>query len=247
MKKIVSCLLVCIAVIMYSGAVFAESDVEKSLKTDFSDLQFDSVVPSPVAGIYEVTVGQAIYYYAAKEGILIAGNMFDKTKRNLTGERIQEMRAKFDQEIVRKAKELPLDKAVEVGTGKHIVIEFTHPDCPYCRKAAEFFEKRTDMTKYTFFMPLPMHPDAKNKVRYILCQKDKGKAFEEVMKGNIDSAKYETCTSTEVDNLIKLHESTAAKVGVQSTPFFIIDGTVVNGADIPKIELLLGKKSVEEK
>ena len=114
MKKLVSCLLVFIAVIMYSGAVFAESDVEKSLKTNFSDLQFDSVVPSPVAGIYEVTVGQAIYYYAAKEGILIAGNMFDKTKRNLTGERIQEMRTKFDQEIVRKAKELPLDKAVEV-------------------------------------------------------------------------------------------------------------------------------------
>ena len=96
-------------------------------------------------------------------------------------------------------------------------------------------------------MPLPMRPDAKNKVRYILCQKDKGRAFEEVMKGNIDSAKYETCTSTEVDNLIKLHESAAAKIGVQSTPFFIIDGTVVSGADISRMEQLLGKKSVEEK
>jgi thiol:disulfide interchange protein DsbC len=247
MKKLVSCLLVCIAIIVYSGAVFAESDVEKSLKTNFSNLKFESVAPSPVAGIYEVTVGQTIYYYAAQEGILIAGNMFDKNKRNLTADKMQELRAKYEQEIGLKAKELPLNKAVKVGAGKHNVIEFTDPDCPYCRRAAQFFEKRTDVTKYTFFSPLPMHPDAKNKVRYILCQKDRGKAFEEVMKGNIDSAKHETCTSAEVDDLMKLHESAAAKMGIQSTPFFIIDGAVVNGADIPRIEQLLGNKSFEEK
>jgi thiol:disulfide interchange protein DsbC len=88
-----------------------------------------------------------------------------------------------------------------------------------------------------------MHPDAKNKVRNILCQKDKGKAFEEVMKGKLDSIKYETCTNAEVEVLLKLHESAAAKIGVQSTPFFIIDGTVVSGADIPKMEQLLGKKN----
>jgi thiol:disulfide interchange protein DsbC len=247
MKKPVSCLLVCIAVIMYSGVVFAESDVEKSLKTNFSDLKIDSVASSPVAGLYEVAVGQTIYYYAPKEGILIAGQMFDKAKRNLTADRTQELQAKIGQEIVRKAKDLPLDKAVKAGTGKHIVIEFTDPDCPYCRKAAEFFEKRTDVTKYTFFMPLPMHPDAKNKVRYILCQQDKGKVLEEVMKGKIDNGKYETCKSAEVDDLIKIHESVAAKMGISSTPFFIINETPISGADIPKLEQELWKKGVEGK
>ena len=74
------------------------------------------------------------------------------------------------------------------------------------------------------------------KVRYILCQKDKSKAFAEVMKGKLDSTKYEMCISAEVDDLMKLHESAAAKIGGQSTPFFIIDGTVVSGADIPKME-----------
>jgi thiol:disulfide interchange protein DsbC len=247
MKKLASCLLMCIAVIMYSSFVFAGSDVEKSLKTDFSDLKFDSVVPSPVAGLYEVVVEQTIYYYAPKEGILIAGQMFDKTKRNLTADRAQELQAKIGQEIVRKAKDLPLDKAVKAGTGKHIVIEFTDPDCPYCRKAAEFFEKRDDVTKYTFLMPLPMHPDAKNKLRYILCQKDKGKALEEVMKGKIDNGKYETCKSAEVDDLIKIHESVAAKMGISSTPFFIINETPISGADIPKLERELWKESVEKK
>jgi thiol:disulfide interchange protein DsbC len=247
MKKLLIFVFAWMAVIFYSGTVFAESYVEKSLKTNFSDLKFDSVSTSPVAGLYEVVAEQNIFYYAPKEGILMAGQMFDKNKRNLTAERMKEIRSKFDQEIVRKAKDLPLDKAVKVGTGKHIVIEFTDPDCPYCRKAAEFFEKRADVTKYTFFMPLPMHPDAKNKERYILCQQDKGKAFEDVMKGKIDNAKYETCKSAEVDDLIKIHESVAAKMGISSTPFFIIDETAISGADIPKLEQELRKEIVEKK
>ena len=73
-------------------------------------------------------------------------------------------------------------------------------------------------------MPLAMHPDAKNKVRYILCQRERGKALEEVMKGKIDDGKYETCTNDEVENLIKLHESQAARLGISGTPFFIVDG-----------------------
>ena len=126
------------------------------------------------------------------------------------------------------------------------MIEFTDPDCPFCRNAAKFFESRTDVTKYTFFTPMPMHPDAPNKVRYILCQKDRAKAFEEVMQGKIDGQKYETCTNAEVDNLINLHKSEGAKMEVSATPFFIIDGTAVNGADIQKIESILNKKVAGE-
>jgi thiol:disulfide interchange protein DsbC len=94
---------------------------------------------------------------------------------------------------------------------------------------------------------MPMHPDAPNKVRYILCQKDVGKAFDEVMKGKIDGQKYQTCTNAEVDDLIKIHKSEGVKLGVSGTPFFVIDGKVVNGADIPKIEKLLSEKVAEVK
>jgi thiol:disulfide interchange protein DsbC len=103
------------------------------------------------------------------------------------------------------------------------------------------------VTKYTFFKPLPMHPDSPNKIRYILCQKDRGKAFDEVMKGKIDDKKYETCTDAEVNELIKSHDSASAKMGISSTPFFIIDGKVVSGADIPKIEKLLNEKVIDAK
>ncbi len=228
-------------------AATAENDVEKRLKAAFPDVAFDTITPSPVKGIYEVIGGNKIYYFAPKEGILIVGQMFDKTKHNLTTERMQGVIAKLNEDMARKAKDLPLDKAVKTGNGKHVVIEFTDPDCPFCRQAAKFFESRTDVTKYTFFTPLPMHPDAANKVRYILCQKDRSKAFEEVMKGKIDGQKYETCTNAEVDDLIKIHKSAGVKVGVAGTPLFVIDGKVVEGANTSIIKKILSENAAEVK
>ena len=246
-KKMLLSIMVWAMLLWCVGSANAESDVEKTLKSSFPDIAFDSVNQSPIKGIYEVTEGKRILYFAPEEGIIIAGNMFDKTKKNLTANRLEEIAAKFDEDIARKAKNLPLNKAVKTGKGKHVVIEFTDPDCPFCRNAAKFFESRTDVTKYTFFTPLPMHPDAPNKVRYILCQKDRGKAFDEVMKGKIDGQKYQTCKNAEVDELIKIHESEGAKLSVSSTPYFIIDGKVVSGADIPQIEKLLKEKVAGEK
>ena len=242
MKKILLSVMAGAMIIWCAGVAIAGTDVEQKLKAAFPDVAFKSVTQSPVKGIYEVALEDGILYFAPQEGIIIAGQMFDKTKRNLTADRLQKITAKKYENISQKAKDLPLDKAVKIGNGKHIVIEFTDPDCPFCRQAAKFFESRTDVTKYTFFTPLPMHPDSPNKVRYILCQKDRGKAFDEVMKGKIDGQKYETCKNPEVDELIKSHASAGAKMSVSSTPFFIIDGKVVSGADIPKIENLLKEK-----
>jgi thiol:disulfide interchange protein DsbC len=246
-KKMMLSMMILAMILWCAVAVNAGSDIEKKLKESFPDIAFDSVKESPVKGIYEVTEGRRILYFAPEEGIIIAGQMYDKTKKNLTANRLEEIAAKFNEAIALKAKNLPLNKAVKTGKGKHIVIEFTDPDCPFCRNAAKFFESRTDVTKYTFFTPLPMHPDAPNKVRYILCQKDKGKAFDEVMKGKIDGQKYQTCTNAEVDELIKIHASEGAKLSVSSTPFYVIDGKVVAGADIPKIETLLKEKVAGEK
>lgn len=242
MKKTILSIISLVVLFYCVGVARAGTEIEQILRSNFPDFPFDSVAPSPVKGLYEVVVGKRICYFAPREGILlIMGQMLDKSKRNLTADRMQEITAKVNEDMARKANDLPLDRAVKTGNGKHVVIEFTDPDCPYCRKAADFFESRTDITKYTFFLPLPMHPDAKNKVRYILCQKESGKALEEVMKGKIDGGKYETCTNSEVEDLITLHESSVTKLGVSGTPFFVVDGKPVSGVDIPRLEKLLGE------
>jgi thiol:disulfide interchange protein DsbC len=90
------------------------SDVEKKLKESFPDIKFDSINQSPIKGIYEVTEGRRIYYFAPNESMLIMGQIMDKTKKNLTAIRMQEITAKADEVTARKAKDLPLDN-VEIG------------------------------------------------------------------------------------------------------------------------------------
>ena len=61
------------------------------------------------------------------------------------------------------------------------------------------------------------------------------------MKGEIDGKQYETCKSDEVEELIKLHKSLGEKMGVTATPFYVVDGVAVAGADMGKIQQLLSK------
>lgn len=140
------------------------------------------------------------------------------------------------------ASPIDLSKAVVIGNGPKTVIEFTDPDCPFCRKAAKYLESRKDVTKYVIFMALERHQDAKYKIRYILSQKDAVKAYYEVMSGKMDMMDAKNLPVTQ--NGIKLqetHQEIAKKAGVSATPTFMIYGRVVEGFDLPRIEELLGK------
>lgn len=136
---------------------------------------------------------------------------------------------------------LDLSKSVTIGSGPKTVIEFTDPDCPYCRKASKYFESRTDLTRHIFFYPLPRHPKAKDKARYILSQMDRGAAYRLVMSGRMDAVqKFDGITP----GGIKLQEEQLAIVKgqkVNSTPTFLINGRVIVGFDQKKIEEALGK------
>jgi len=63
--------------------------------------------------------------------------------------------------------------------------------------------------------------------------------LENEVQGKPDNQKYETCKNSEVDELIKVHKSEGLTIGVSGTPLFVIDGKVVNVADIPGIENIL--------
>jgi thiol:disulfide interchange protein DsbC len=139
------------------------------------------------------------------------------------------------------ASTLDFGKSVNIGNGPKTVVEFTDPDCPYCRKASKYFEGRSDVTRHVFFYPLPRHPKAKEKARYILSQMDRAAAYREVMSGKMDTVlKFEGINS----NGIKLQEEQfeiARKMKVDSTPTFLINGRIIVGFDQKKIEEALGK------
>lgn len=131
-------------------------------------------------------------------------------------------------------------KSVTIGNGPKTVLEFTDPDCPFCRKASKYFEGRSDVTRHIYFYPLPRHPKAKEKAQYILSQPDKGKAYHEIMSGQLDS---QTVFSTTAKGIKMQAEQflIAKKAKIESTPTFIINGRIIEGFDLKKIEETLGK------
>jgi thiol:disulfide interchange protein DsbC len=228
----------CILMVIMTGASLQAATPEESFRKSFPNYPLESITPTAVPGVYEIIVHGRIGYYAPGPEYIFTGAIVTVDGKNLTQERNKEMQGK-------KLKGLPLEKALKIGSGPHTVIEITDPDCPFCRKASTFFSGRNDVTRHIFFYPLvSIHPNAETKIRQILCAEDRARAYEEAMAGKLDDMKFTPCKNDEVDNLLKVHKEFGDRIGVESvgTPLFLIDGQVVNGANIPEIEKIIGVK-----
>jgi thiol:disulfide interchange protein DsbC len=234
MKKPISILCGILCIVLTAAPVRAASP-EESFRKSFPNLRADGIRPAGVQGLYEVVSGSQILYYAPGPEYLIYGPMITLEGRNLTEERVLEI-------LEQGLKKVPLEKAIRVGRGPHKVIEITDPDCPYCRRASAFLSERNDVTRHIFFFPLAMHPNAEAKVRQIFCAEDRGKAYEEAMTGKLDDMKFTPCKTAAVEDLLKAHREIGDRVGVTGTPLFLIDGQVILGADIPRMEKILGSQ-----
>jgi thiol:disulfide interchange protein DsbC len=230
----VSILFALVFVSVICGNLRAET-VEETLTKEFPGADFDSIKPTDIKGMYEIIKGSDVIYFVPDPGYLIVGDIFEKGGRNVTEERKGELFAES-------AKNLPFDKAIKVGSGKNTIVEFTDPDCSYCRTASSFLGQRKDVTRYIFFFPLPTHQDAENKIKYIFCAADRVKAYEDAMQGKLDDQKYKKCSKPEAAELLELHKQIGQKMRISGTPFFIINGKKsVVGANIPEIEEALKK------
>jgi len=126
------------------------------------------------------------------------------------------------------ASDIDLSKAIVIGSGPKTVIEFTDPDCPFCRQAAKYFAARSDTTQYVFFLPLPRHPKAREKARYILSQHDKARAYHDVMSGRLDGQQAFAATPAGI-RLQEEQQEIARKNKVTSTPTFMLFGRIIEG------------------
>lgn len=231
-------LIASICAILYivsAAAPVRAASPEESFRKSFPKIRADGIRPAGVQGLYEVVSGSQILYYVPGPEYLIYGPMVTREGRNLTEERVLEI-------LEQGLKKVPLEKAIRIGAGPHQVIEITDPDCTYCRRASAYLSGRNDVTRHIFFLPLAMHPNAEAKVRQIFCAEDRGKAYEEAMTGKLDDMKFTPCKSAAADDLLKAHREIVDRIGVTGTPLFLIDGQVVFGADIPRMEKILGSQ-----
>lgn len=234
-----------VAASAFGGDVlFDGKRVREELTRTFPKLTVTDVEGSLVKDLYEITSGENIYYYNPASGVLVFGEMWTKDGENITAKKREKLvaaKASGNYEAFR----ANIDKAIKVGNGKHEVIEITDPDCPFCRKMHSYWESRKDVTRYVFLAPIPkLHPKAEAKSKFILGSADKATALNDVYSG-----KYDVSLPTAGDDkgLFAIHSGLTGKSGINGTPAFFVDGKFVHGADVAKVESIIGSAGVAPK
>jgi len=233
MKKVM--LIVIGILFLLPGCSSAEKlSPEEQYKKSFGRFAYESFSKTSIQGVYEVYNGQQVYYYLPDADVIIAGPMISKDGKNLS----QESQAK---KMAAKMSNLPLDQALKIGSGKIKVVEFIDPNCHYCKLSFNLFHARKkDVTMYVFFYPLS--DDSRNKIRHILCSKNREQTFEQVLDGKLpEGTTLNACTDKEVETMMQNHQQVSQKVGVRATPLFYIKGQAIPGFDAPAIEKLLAE------
>ena len=210
-----------------------ESNVLQKLKTNYPGVSFMAVKTTPSPKIYEVQIGKKVMYTDEGGNYFFPTMIEMKTKRNLGDERNEDL-ARID------FNSLPLGDAIKTvkGNGKRTIAIFSDVDCPYCSKLEQTMQGVTDITIYTFLLPLDqLHPQARDKSISIWCSSDKSAAWENAMKTKL-IPKEDVCA-----NPIERNVQLAKKLNIYGTPAMIFrDGRIIPGAaELPQIDSYLKK------
>jgi thiol:disulfide interchange protein DsbC len=217
----------CLALLLLAaGAVHAdEASVKKSVEAWMGG-KVDAVRKAGVLGLYEIQIGNELYYTDEKVSLLFDGNIIDtKTRKNLTQARINKLSAiKFA--------DLPLELAVKTvrGDGKRVFATFEDPNCGYCKKLTKEMAGMDNVTIYTFLLPI-LSRDSAEKSRAVWCAADRAKAWNDLMvNGTVPAAG--TCDAP-IEKVVAL----AQKYNIRGTPtIFLSDGERIPGA-VPVAQL----------
>lgn len=212
-----------------------EARVRQALQLKFPKFQVDAVTRTPFAGLFEVVMGGEVIYTDGKAEFMMGGTLYDlrtMPMRNMTQDTTQK--------IVSKALSASHDSAIKMvrGNGRRVLYTFEDPNCGYCRELYKELGKMTDITVYTFLLPV-LSPDSTDKSRAIWCARDRGKAWEQMMlKGAL------TETSKACDAPLAKTAEIAQRLNIRGTPaIFLANGQQLGGyLPAPQIEQALAKK-----
>ena len=207
------------------------------LQALYPSTRFGAVNPTPWPGVFEVVMGTNLAYVDQSGQYFLFGHFYDmKAQRDLTAER-KDLLARIDFGT------LPLLDAIKEvrGDGSRVLAIFSDPDCPYCQRLETDLRSLTNVTIYTFLMPLvSLHPQAHSKAVYVWCAKDRIAAWQATMWRG-ESIPQADCPHP-VDRNMALGE----RLGINGTPTLIaFDGRMLPGAaNKDQIEAWLQRSSI---
>lgn len=214
--------VVCAVLLMAIPAHASEANLRKAFEARFPAMKIESITRMPFPGLYEVVFDGQVVYTDEKLTYLMSGNLFDlrsTQERNLTRERRDQIASgalvKAQGNAIKRVK----------GNGKRVIYTFEDPNCGYCKELQKELNKMTDITIYTFLLPI-LSPDSAEKSKAVWCAKDRGKAWDDLLnKASLPANAVKTCATPLEDNQLL-----AQRFGVRGTPaVFLANGQQVGG------------------
>lgn len=196
------------AALLLSTAQADETSFRTAVQNRFPYQKILAIHPAPIKNFYEVDFSDHIAYIDQDLHTMIAGDIYNLADmHNLTEARRQQLYGSaFDK--------LPFDLAIKrvKGNGRARLAVFTDPQCPYCRKFEHTLAGMSNITIYTFMVPLL--PGSDTIAQAIWCQKDRQRAWEDQLLRNHAPANPGHCDTSGLNRIATL----ASQLGVRVTP-----------------------------
>jgi thiol:disulfide interchange protein DsbC len=195
-----------------------KAEIQKKLG---SNAKVRSVTAAPVSGLYEILVGNEIFYTDSSGKYLIQGEIIELT----SGKNITEQR----QADLNRIKWTDLNQANALktvrGNGQRQLAIFSDPNCGYCKRLEKSLQQLDNVTIYTYLIPI-LSPDSAQKSKQIWCSTDPYKSYIDWMINGTVLAGKSDCNNPLDKNL-----AFAKAYGITGTPtLFFTDGSRFPGA-----------------
>ena len=224
MNKFLSAITLIGATFIWSKPLYAQQEqqikveIQKKLGTN---AKVKSVSPAPVTGLYEVLVGNDVFYTDVSGKYLIQGEIIELA----TGKNITEQR-QADLNRIKWSDLTPANAIKNVrGNGTRQLAVFSDPNCGYCKRLDKSLQQLDNVTIYTYLIPI-LSADSAQKSKQIWCSSDPNKAYLDWMINGIAPSGKGEC-STPLDKNMAF----AKTYGITGTPtIFFTDGSRFPGA-----------------
>ena len=224
LNKFLSVTALLFASLLFSGYTHAQA--EQQVKTEIqkklgTNVKVRSVAASPVSGLYEVLVGNEIFYTDTSGKYLIQGEIIELA----SGKNLTELRQADLNRI--KWVDLTQANAIKIvrGNGSRQLAVFSDPNCGYCKRLEKSLQQLDNVTIYTYLIPI-LSPDSAQKSKQIWCSSDPYKSYTDWMINGISPSGKSDCNTPLDKNM-----AFAKTYGITGTPtLFFTDGSRFPGA-----------------
>ena len=207
----------------HESAIAAIRDVMESTQPNLS---IDTIVPSPVSGLYEISLqnGQVIFA-SADARYFIPGDLYEAMPGGLVN-RGEEKRNVVRAEKIAAVPESEMIIFEPEAGRKATITVFTDVDCPYCRQLHSEIDRLNELgiaVRYLGYPRTGLETETHHKMVSTWCADNPNVMFTSATRGGV-------IPEADCDNPIARHYQLGREVGVTGTPALVLeDGTILPG------------------